>query len=215
MPGVPVHGKSRTELAVTKERWGESSNKPEFAGFVDRAVNEVEIGCSERMAMKALAERYAQLRRLERLISLVDRVLRVSRPPKDGKIGVRWWRLGGRSNRMPVLVRCKQQINGRWRGEAILALNAAVFTDSGTSKINFAETVALARLARALIAEHKKLAGDLGLGQAVRLRAVQVQAARHGGWLADLVGLHHRVVKNLDRNGYAVDRATREMMDPV
>ncbi len=112
-----------------------STNPPELAGFVDRAVNEVAIGRAERLALAALAERYAHLRRLERLISLVDRVLRVSQPPKDGKIGVRWWRLGGRPNRMPVLVRWKQQINGRWRGVAIRSLNAAVYDDSGTSSV--------------------------------------------------------------------------------
>lgn len=120
---------------MTRERKGESTNRPEFAGFVDRAVNEAEIGCSQQMAVAALAERYAQLRRLERLISLVDRVLRVSQPPKDGKIGVRWWKLGGRASRMPVLVRWKQQINGRWRGVAIRSLNAAVYDDSGPSSV--------------------------------------------------------------------------------
>ncbi len=202
-------------MTVTRERKGGSTNKPEFSGFVDRAVNEAEIGRSERLALKSLTERYAQLRRLERLISLVDRVLRVSQPPKDGKIGVRWWRLGGRANRMPVLVRWKQQINGRWRGVAILSLNAAVFTDSGTSRINYAETVVLARLARDLIAEYKKLMVDLGFGQAARLRAVQVLTVRHGVWLQSLIGLHHRVVKNLERNGYEVDRETRAMMDEV
>ena len=116
---------------------------------------------------------------------------------------------------MPVLVRWKQQINGRWRGVAILSLNAAVFTDSGTSKINYVETVALARLARDLIAKHKELSGELGLGQSARLRTVQVLTVRHGAWLASLIGLHHRVVKNLERNGYDVDRETREMMDAV
>lgn len=200
---------------MTKERRVESTNKPEFAGFVDRAVNEAEIGRAERLAVKSLTERYAQLRRLERLISLVDRVLRVSQPPKDGKIGVRWWKLGGRTNRMPVLVRWKRQVNGRWRGVAILALNAAVFTDSGTSKINYGETVALAKLARDLIAEHKKLAGDLGVGQAARLRTVQVLTVRHGGWLQSLIGLHHRVVKNLEHSGYDVDLETRALMDDV
>lgn len=200
---------------MTRERKGGSTNKPELAGFVDRAVNEAEIGRAERLAVKSLTERYAQLRRLERLISLVDRVLRVSQPPKDGKIGVRWWKLGGRASRMPVLVRWKQQINGRWRGVAIRSLNAAVFTDSGTSKINYTETVALAKLARDLIAEHKRLMGGLGLGQAARLRAVQVLTVRHGGWLQSVIGLHHRVVKNLERNGYDVDRETREMMDEV
>ena len=200
---------------MTRERRSGSTNKPELSGFVDRAVNEVEIGRSERAAVAALVERYAQLRRLERVISLVDRVLRVSQPPKDGKIGVRWWILGGRVGRMPVLVRWRQQINGRWRGVEIRSLNAAVFTDSGTSKINYAETVALAKLARELIVEHKKLSRDLGLGQAARLRAVQVLTVRHGGWLQSLIGLHHRVVKNLERSGYDVDRETREMMDGV
>ena len=104
---------------MTGERKGGSTNKPEFAGFVDRAVNEEVLGRAEERVVTVLRERYGQLRRLEQLITHVDRVLRVSQPPKDGKIGVRWWRMGGRPYRMPVLVRWKQQINGRWRGVEI------------------------------------------------------------------------------------------------
>lgn len=70
-------------------------------------------------------------------------------------------------------------------------------------------------MARDLIAEHKRLMGGFGLGQAARLRTVQVLTVRHGAWLQSLIGLHHRVVKNLERNGYDVDRETREMMDAV
>jgi hypothetical protein len=47
------------------------------------------------------------------------------------------------------------------------------------------------------------------------LRAVQALKVRHGGWLQSLIGLHHRVLTNLQRNGYDVDRETREMMDEV
>ena len=51
---------------MTRERKGGSTNRPEFAGFVDRAVNKAEIGRAERLAVKSMTERYAQLRRLER-----------------------------------------------------------------------------------------------------------------------------------------------------
>ncbi len=41
---------------MTRERKGWSTNKPEFAGFVDRAVNEAEIGRSEQLAVMALVD---------------------------------------------------------------------------------------------------------------------------------------------------------------
>lgn len=205
-----------------------------MAGFVSEGVNRRARADLERAFVERLRQRLEMLDRLERLICLVDRVLRITQPPKSGKIGIRWWLLSGRGAahahlievhdrtpgmadlsrmRHPVLVKWlrSDRIQGRWRAVPLKQVRATLIDRNGTSGINHAVTVDLARLGSDLIKVYEshwsRMVG--WYGQPVDAAGF---ALRLEGALARIEGLHGRAVGNLLNAGYDVDDRSRQIV---
>jgi hypothetical protein len=160
--------------------------------------------------VRGMQERLSQL---EQAIVRVDRLLRVSQPPKPGKLGVRWWVVNGRDRmRHPTLVRWSQMKSGRWRSTRVVQIRQYDIDRSGTSSLNAGDTLKLARLAVRLIkgyeswvARLRKMEIELNKGDA-ELR-LEIEDA-HGQMRLS----HRRITTNLLNAGYVVDATTMDLV---
>ena len=202
-----------------------------MAGSASAGVNRALRADLERSFLDRFRQRSDDLDRLERLICLVDRVLRITQPPKSGKIGIRWWIRSGPAQtrlneghdvpvaldlsrmRHPVLVRWlrSDRIQGRWRAVPLKQVRATLINREGTSAINHAVTVDLARLGSDLIKvyESRWLKMVAWHGQPVDVAG---WALKLDGVLAKIEGLHARAVINLLNEGYDVDERSRQIV---
>lgn len=176
--------------------------------------NSERVSETGEVAKKAVDELVALLVQIERAIVLVDRELRISQPPRQGKLGVRWWRNGGREMRMPVLIAWwrAQGRNGRWRARRVAQVRRDRIPTDGSSGLCAENTYKLALLATRLIREYEGLTADL--------RAIQRQLERRAQRFAlvrsledHVVAEHLDIIKKLDGAGYDVDARVRALPD--
>lgn len=201
MDGDVVDGQDETE-SLNLVRAGE--------GLENRAVFEQRV----RAISEATGRVLATLDRMERLLTLVDRVLRVSQPPVPGNIGIRWWHRNGRDElRFPVLVTWVRLRNGRWRSRRLPQVRKDRINREGSAAINAEQTYHLALLASRLIKVYEGLAAQLGMSLTVLNRS----HAKADHPLAEAEALitvaHRQVTKKLLNAGYEVDRDTMDMID--
>ena len=228
--GLPKSTSRSTRVPVTRAQ-------RDASGYTARGVNDdLTAALVEDIHRRALL-RASMLSQLERMITLADRILRMSQPPKPGKIGVRWWiprggrsslntgstKLGGRSLikvydpsrlRRPYLVQWLpvKRGRGRWRAEPLAQVRATLIHRDRSSKVNFDVTVAVARLAADLIKVY-----TYHLNRFLEWRGPAIDEAgflmRQDETLAKLASLHSDAVANLLNAGYAVDPATRGLLE--
>jgi hypothetical protein len=159
----------------------------------------------------AMADR---LQAMEERLVLVDRMLRVSQPPKPGKLGVRWWRANGKDTyRRPVLVRWERLRNGRWRSSAVAQVRRDRISREGTAAINAEWTYQLALSASRLIKGYTDTVAALAKGGRDLNRWHAKTDALLGDATTTLRVSHRGVILNLEREGYDVDEATMTLLD--
>lgn len=169
-------------------------------------------------ARAALSGMVQALERMERMLVLVDRVLRISQPPKTGKLGVRWWLLrGGESVRRPVLVEWKMLRNGRWRSKRVLRLNkpgkAGAPGGKDTSWVCQDETYRLGVMAGRLIKGYNEVADRLR-DTAAGLNRSHWRAQQPLNLLEEQLRFEHgRVTRKLLNAGYDVDVYAMGLID--
>ena len=160
------------------------------------------------------ADLVSQMQRMERLLTLMDRLLRVSQPPKLGKIGLRWWKLSGHdATRTPVLVTWTRLRSGGWKARPLKQVRRDRINREGASALCADETYVLAMAATALIREYMRVRSDL-FEVTRRLNRVHDHAAHTlDDMEAKARAAHMIVTKKLLKAGYDVDDATMTLPD--
>ncbi len=154
--------------------------------------------------LKALIDEQAQLLiELERQIARTGVVLRVSQPPADGKVDIRWWLMKGDAvYRTPILVQWVLTRVRRYKVKVPKRMN--VRTD-GNFAVNAASTRVLVAHARDLIrARAQTLRRMRTLG--MLLGRLNPQLSRSLALSNDLVNMEHAsIVRRLEDAGYVVE----------
>lgn len=184
----------------------------ELAG--EELDNGVELAQVAQRGKRAVDEVTALLTQMERAIVLVDRELRVSQPPRQGKLGVRWWRPSAGRMRMPVLVEWwrARGVKGRWRARRVAQVRRDRILSDGSSGLCAENTYQLALVATRLIREYADLVSEL--------RAIEARLARlakrftlvrslEGRVMAE----HREIIRKLDGAGYDIDASIRALPD--
>lgn len=172
--------------------------------IMDRAALDA-WGAEAQSHVTQLVERVVVI---ERELSKVAKLIRISSPPVAGKVDVRWWNYNGITR--PVLVRWIRQKGGRLRPKKIERLVAA--RRLGTSAINADASAALAKIARRLILERTKTVQRLvhiAKYTGIYLRGQQGLMGLIGGE----VNLHgQEILRKLVRRGYSVEAKYIELV---
>ncbi len=158
-------------------------------------------------AMKALFDEQAELLiELEERIAQVGKVLRLSQPPADGKVDIRWWTLSRAAHRTPVLVKWVLTRMNRYKVKQPKRVD--VRTD-GSFALNARETKVLVEHAQKLIAERAVMV--LRFRDMLRdLARINQRVARELTLSYGLVDAEHtRIVKHLEDAGYVVENHLR------
>ena len=180
----------------------------------DGLENDVVFARRAQAVATATAAVVARLDELERLLILIDRVLRVSQPPIIGKIGLRWWlRNGSDEIRHPVLVTWVRLRNGRWRSKRLPQVRRDRISKEGTSGMNHEETYHLALLASRLIKVYDGLVAQLGMSITALNRSHDKtgDSVKKAGMLIRVA--HKQVMTKLLNAGYEVDKDTMSLVD--
>ena len=91
------------------------------------------------------------LSKVEGAIAEIGRLLNVSQPPVDGKIGIRWWCLSRDKGRVPVFVEWKKNGKGRFYPVVIKAYVLLKQKKFGAFKVNEEATTELIRFGTELL----------------------------------------------------------------
>ena len=155
----------------------------------------------EASAMRCVQQMVGNVVSIELELSRVAKLLRISSPPVEGKMDVRWWNDHGITR--PVLVRWVKQRGGKLRPKKVDRISAV--RRLGTSGINADEASALAKIARRLINERAKTVARLAnFSKYTRTHVMGQQ-----GLLSILAGdvEHHgqEILRKLVRRGYSVE----------
>lgn len=171
------------------------------------------LGRTGELAKGGVDELVGLLTRLERAIVMTDRALRVSQPPIEGQLGIRWWvtRTGG-GYRTPVLVTWKRVRGNRWRAKRLKRLRRDWIMRKGTASMNADHTYELAVVAQQLIADYVTLSAELRA--LARKASSRDHLHRHFDYLeARLISEHRQALDNLEAADYAVDHHMRTLAD--
>jgi len=136
-------------------------NQREYAAKADRCSATTEA------IVRTLGE-------MERLLTLTNRVLKVTQPHGvRGNLGVQWWSMRGKARwRDPVLVKWTYRKNGKKQAVRVKSLHPSMVRTTGKSQYGAEATLDLARMAVRLIAAYKKMrASLLAIAKLASLRA--------------------------------------------
>lgn len=175
--------------------------------------NTAQMGERGALVRRMADEIVSELVRLERLIILADRTLRVSQPPIEGKLGVRWWLQSGKSEvRMPELVTYHKNKAGQTSGRRVRRLHRDRIARTGTAALCADDTFTLAQAAGMMRKEYEWLKQTLD--NVLRLApSVSKRRDRISNIEAAVVEAHTHVVDTLIAAGYEVDKETRELAE--
>lgn len=152
--------------------------------------------------------------RIEELLVLTDRVLRVTQPPMPGKLGIRWWLT--RSDvpvRFPVLVSWQRLTSGRWRSKRVPQVRRDRLNRQGSAALNVEETYLVALMANRLIKSYTDLLSRLHAGAAGLNKAYWQTVKLFPDTEATLRLCHKDAVQKLLNAGYELDVDALELIE--
>lgn len=175
--------------------------------------NTRQMGERGALVRRMADEIVSELVRLERLIILTDRTLRVSQPPIEGKYGVRWWLPSGHTDvRMPELVTYRKNAAGQTSGRRVKQVRRDRVTRTGSAALCADDTFWLAQAAWMMRKEYETL--KQALDNVLRiLKPMSKRRDRINNIEAAVVEAHTHVVDTLIAAGYEVDKETRELAE--
>lgn len=174
-------------------------------------LNEAHIKVVGAEFSSVIAQHTKELVQLERRISRVGELLRISQPPGYTKYDIRWWRRGANGKRVPVLVRWHQAPQSkRFVVKPVLRYRGLVsLRTDGSFRLCAEETHKLVLSFQQLNAQYRKYLARFELMLGAQQQISQILASDLDASNVKLDVLQETIVRKLLDAGHRVDKKYR------